>query len=93
MRRPALIDGWQRCLRLNTVQACIALAVLSLLDAQLLPLLTVDFPSRAWPYVSLGFAVGIAVLRLRAQPGALEAPAAAAHPAATTPESIDPLER
>ena len=66
------IAGWRRSLRLNTMQACIALAVLSLAQAELLPLLQADFPSRAWAYVTTGFALVIAVLRLRAQPGVLE---------------------
>lgn len=86
MKRPALIDGWQRGYRLKTIRACALLATLSLIEAQLLPLLQIDFPSRVWPYVSLGFAAWIAYVRLLAQPGALQDGSAPDSPSDDTPQ-------
>ena len=81
MKRPTLIDGWQHSLRLDSMRAAVLLAVLSLVQAELLPLLRADLPSRVWAYVTFGLAVLIMLVRLRAQPGALGQP----EPAADTP--------
>ena len=80
MTRPALIDGWRHCWRLDTVRAAALLAVLSLVQAELLPLLRADFPSRVWAYITFGLALVILLVRLRAQPGVLVAPPQAATP-------------
>ena len=65
------IAGWRRAWRLASVQAAAALALLGLLQAEVLPLLQFAIPPRAWPWVSAGFGIAIVLLRLVAQPGAL----------------------
>lgn len=54
--------------RFNTVQAAALLALLSAVQAELLPLVQPLVPAHWWPYVSAGVALLIIVLRIRAQP-------------------------
>lgn len=64
-----LIQGWRRKLwRLTSVQAATLLALLSVLQAEVLPQLETAVPAKWWPWVTAGFAVAIVVLRLIAQP-------------------------
>lgn len=64
-----LIPDWKRALRFASVQAALALAVLSFLQVQVLPLFQFAIPADVWPWVSAGFGTAIAVLRVVAQPG------------------------
>lgn len=68
-----LIPEWHRAWRLFSVMAAMLLALLSSLQAGVLPMLQPLVPPEKWPWVSLGFAVAITVLRVVAQPGALDA--------------------
>lgn len=63
-----LIPGWRQALHLDTVQAGAALALLSALQVEVLPLIQFAVPERLWPYVTCAFGVAIVLLRLRAQP-------------------------
>lgn len=63
-----LIDNWRHGWRMNSVQAAALLAVLSMLQAEVLPHLQAALPVEWWPYISAGFALVIVVVRLRAQP-------------------------
>lgn len=63
-----LIDNWRQAWRLNSIQAAALLALLSMLQAEVLPHLQAAVPDRWWPYVSAGVALAIVLLRLRAQP-------------------------
>lgn len=76
-----LIPDWKRAWRYLSVQAAMTLAVLSFLQAEILPLFQFAVPPTWWPWVTAGFGAAIAVLRVVAQPGA--AAAADAPPAAT----------
>ena len=58
-------QGW----RLNTVQAAAALAFLSAVQADVLPILREVVPPEWWPYVTGGVGLLIILLRLRDQPG------------------------
>ncbi|WP_304308083.1 hypothetical protein [Pseudacidovorax intermedius] len=69
-----LIDDWRQFWRFASVRAAALLAVLSLLQTDLLPHVQALVPPRAWPWVSLGFAALIVVVRVIAQP-ALREPA------------------
>lgn len=68
------IDGWQRAWRLDSVRAAGLLALVSVLQLEVLPLFEAQIPADWWPYISAAFAVVIALLRLRAQPDALTPP-------------------
>lgn len=74
MTRPRLIPQWRRAWRLSTVWAAAALAALSILQAEVLPQLQAVVPPSVWPWVTLGFALAIALLRIVAQPQALTPP-------------------
>lgn len=64
-----LIPEWRAALRFASVQAALLLAVLSFLQASVLPLWQFAIPADVWPWLSAGFGTAIAVLRLVAQPG------------------------
>ncbi len=68
MSRFALIPEWRSAWRMDTMRVSLLLAVLSLVQAELLPLLQADLPSRAWAYVTFGLALAVMLLRLRLQP-------------------------
>lgn len=72
MKRPQLIPEWRRALRFNSVRAAALLLVLSMLQAEVLPHLQAFIPPEWWPLVTAGFALAIVVLRVLAQPGALD---------------------
>lgn len=82
MRKPKAIPQWRHAWRLDTMRAAALLALLSLLQTDALPLLQALVPPRVWPWVTLSFAVAIALLRIRAQPQALE-------PSPPTPSTED----
>ncbi len=65
--RPSLIPEWRHCLRFDSVRAALLLALLSAVQADVLPLVAPVFPPHVWPWVSGGVALAIAVLRLRKQ--------------------------
>lgn len=70
MRRlPKLIPYARLAWRFGSVQAAVLLALLSGLQAEVLPLVTPLFPAQVWPWVSGGLALAVVVLRLVAQPG------------------------
>lgn len=69
---PRLIPEWRRAWRLSTIWAAGLLAFLSLLQAEVLPNLQALVPPQLWPWVTLGFAAAIALLRVVAQPAALQ---------------------
>lgn len=74
MKAPQLIPGARRAWRLTSVWAAALLMLLSLLQADVLPLVQPLLPAEVWPWVSAGMALAIVVLRVIAQPGALAAP-------------------
>ncbi len=63
-----LIPEWRTAWRFNSVQAATALAILSFLQAQVLPHYEAAVPPHLWPWITGTFAMVIALLRLRAQP-------------------------
>lgn len=64
-----LIPDWKLAWRFMSVQAGVLLALLSGIQADVLPLVTPLFPADKWPYVSGGLALAVVVLRLVAQDG------------------------
>jgi small-conductance mechanosensitive channel len=64
---PKLIPDWQLAWRFASVQAAVLLALLSGLQAEVLPLISPLFPADAWPWVSGSLALLVVVLRLVAQ--------------------------
>lgn len=64
-----LIPDWKLAWRFMSVQAGVLLALLSGVQAEVLPLVTPLFPADKWPYVSGGLALAVVVLRLIAQDG------------------------
>lgn len=72
---PKLIPDWRLAWRFASVQAALLLALLSGLQAEVLPLVAPLFPEHSWPLVSGGLAMLVVVLRLLAQPD-LEIPRA-----------------
>lgn len=63
-----LIPDWKIAWRFMSVQAAVLLAVLSGIQAEVLPIISPLVPATWWPYVSGGLALLIVVLRLWAQP-------------------------
>ncbi|MET3461270.1 hypothetical protein [Variovorax atrisoli] len=63
------VSNWRQAWRLNTVQAAAALAFLSAVQADLLPIVQAVVPPAWWPYVTGAIALAIILLRLRDQPG------------------------
>lgn len=66
-RRLSLIPEWRQAWRFASVQAATVLTVLSMVQAEVLPLVQPVFSDRAWPFVSGGLAFAIVLLRLIAQ--------------------------
>lgn len=64
-----LIPDWKLAWKFMSVQAGVLLALLSGIQAEVLPLVTPLFPADKWPYVSGGLALAVVVLRLVAQDG------------------------
>ena len=69
MRRPRLIPDARLAWRFGSVQVATLLALLSAVQAEVLPLVAPLFAPEAWPWVSGGLALAVVVLRLVAQPG------------------------
>ena len=67
-----LIPDWKLAWRFLSVQAAVLLALLSGLQAEVLPLLSPLFPEHVWPWVSGGLALSVVVLRLVSQDGLRE---------------------
>lgn len=63
----SLIPDWRQAWRFASVWAATALAVLSFLQAQVLPLYQFAVPPHVWPWVTAGFGTAIVVLRVIAQ--------------------------
>lgn len=59
-----LIPDWKRAWRFASVQAAVLLALLSFVQAQILPLFQFAVPPDVWPWVTAGFGSAIAVLRV-----------------------------
>lgn len=59
-----LIPDWKRAWRFASVQAAVLLALLSFLQAQILPLFQFAVDPKVWPWVTAGFGSAIAVLRV-----------------------------
>lgn len=78
-----LIPNWRRAWRLTSVQAAALLAVLSALQADVLPMLHGVVPVSIWPWVTAGFGAAIVLLRVLAQP-------AVTGNAPSTGDAIDP---
>lgn len=95
-----LITDWRRAWRFASVQAAVLLALLSVLQAEVLPLFEFAVPPERWPWVTAGFGTAIVLLRLLAQslpdaPGASDA--RSAEPPLETitvavPRGVDPGE-
>lgn len=66
--RGQLIPDWPLAWRFSSVQAAILLAILSAVQAEVLPMVQPVIPEAHWPLVSGAMALAIIVLRLRAQP-------------------------
>lgn len=62
-----LVDDWRQAWRFASVLASLALALLSLVQANLLPLLAPLFPPDVWPWVTFGFGVLIMLVRVLKQ--------------------------
>lgn len=69
MKFPFLIPDWHLALRFLSIDAALVLALLSAVQAEVLPLFSPLFPPHIWPWVSGGFALVIVLLRLWRQPG------------------------
>ena len=63
-----LIPDWRQAWRFNSIQAAALLAVLSMLQADVLPQVQPLFPPAWWPWISGALALAIGLLRLRPQP-------------------------
>lgn len=64
---PKLIPEWRQCLRFDSVRVALLLALLSAVQAEVLPIVAPVFPPQVWPWVTGGLALAIALLRLRQQ--------------------------
>jgi hypothetical protein len=71
-----LIPDWRMAWRFASVRAAALLTLLSIVQAEVLPLIQFSIPATAWPYVTAGFGIAILVVRLIAQPGLLQDKAA-----------------
>lgn len=69
MKLPRLIPEWRLAWRFTSVQAALVLAFLSMVQAEVLPIVQPIVPAKHWPLVSGGLALAIVVLRLLAQKG------------------------
>ena len=68
MSTAMLIPDWRKAWRFTSVRAAALLALLSMAQTDVLPLLQGLVPARFWPWITLGFAVAIVILRVLAQP-------------------------
>lgn len=66
--RDKLIPEWRQAWRMDTVRAAAALTALSMIQAEVLPLVEFAVPAQFWPYITGAFGVAMFVLRLRVQP-------------------------
>lgn len=62
-----LIPDWRLAWRFMSVQASVLLALLSALQAEVLPQVAPLVPAQYWPWVSGGLALAVVLLRLVAQ--------------------------
>lgn len=62
-----LIPDWKLAWRFLSVQASVLLALLSGIQAEVLPLVSPLFPAEQWPYISGGIALAIVLARLISQ--------------------------
>ncbi len=67
-----LIPDWRLAWRFASVRAAALLTLLSIVQAEVLPLIQFAIPAGAWPYVTAGFGIAIIVVRLIAQQGLLQ---------------------
>lgn len=67
MKLPRLIDDWHRAWSFLSVQAAALLAVLSAIQADMLPFIQPIVPPKYWPVVTAAFGVAITVLRILRQ--------------------------
>ena len=74
------IPDWRKAHKFLSLQAAVLLAVLSVLQAQVLPLIQFAVPPQYWPYVSAAFGIAIVLLRLLNQPALDEPPTQAPSP-------------
>lgn len=63
-----LIPDWRKAWRYLSVQATALLALLSAVQANLLPSIQPIVPAHYWPYVTAAFGVAIGILRILPQP-------------------------
>lgn len=66
--RDRLIPEWRQAWRMDSVRAAAALTALSMIQAEVLPLVEFAVPAQYWPYITGAFGVALIVLRMRAQP-------------------------
>ena len=66
---PKLIPDWRLAWRFASVQAAVLLALLSGLQAEVLPLISPLFAVEVWPWVSGSLALAVVLLRLVSQDG------------------------
>lgn len=66
--RDKLIPEWRQAWRMDSVRAAAALTALSVIQAEVLPLIEFAVPAQFWPYITGAFGVAMIVLRMRAQP-------------------------
>lgn len=69
-----LIPEWRQAWKLYSVQAASLLLILSLVQAQVLPLFEKAVPADWWPLITATFAAGIAILRILSQEPPEETP-------------------
>ena len=92
-----LIPEWRRAWRYLSVQAAVLLALLSVLQVEVLPLFQFAIPAERWPWVTAGFGTAIVLLRVLAQSqGSSAEPPADGEPLETitvgVPRGVDPDE-
>lgn len=80
-----LIPDWKKAWRYLSVQAAVLLALVSVAQAEVLPLFKFAVPPEKWPWVTAGFGTAIVVLRLLAQSGLADGDAPQAPAAPTLP--------
>lgn len=59
-----LIPEWRDAWKFSSVQIAAALTALSLLQAEVLPLIQFAVPAKYWPWISAGLGLAIIVARL-----------------------------
>jgi hypothetical protein len=71
-----LIPDWRIAWRFASVRAAALLTLLSVLQAEVLPLIRFAVPDKWWPFVTAAFGIAIVLARLFAQHGLRERKAA-----------------